>query len=79
MIGQTITMHDRSGKKQRKIVSEFYQYGKRIYNMVDPVTNEPHTALADDIDRWFKPNKPGTVLPKGSKGKNIVGKQRAWQ
>lgn len=74
MIGKTITIHDKSGKHQRKILSEYFQYGKRIYETVDTDTQKHGTALADVYDQMFK-TTPGKVL-KRSKGNPIVGRQR---
>lgn len=79
MIGQTITIDQRiSGKHMkatRKIVAEHYEYGRRIYDMIDPSTGGEHTAVADDIDRLFKPPARSKILPKGTKGPNILPKQ----
>lgn len=80
MIGQTIKIHTRQNGRPlvsvRKIDGEHYEYGRRIYDMTDPITGEPHTAVADDIDRMFKPTKIGRILPRGSKGPVIVGPQK---
>lgn len=74
MIGKTITIHDKSGKHQRKITGEYYQYGKRIYQTDDPQTKELGSALADVYDQMFK--TPGGKVLKRSKGNPIIGRQR---
>ena len=74
MIGKTVTIHDKTGKHQRKITGEYYQYGKRIYETEDTTTKQHGTALADVYDQMFK-TTPGKVL-KRSKGSPIIGRQK---
>ncbi|WPV66315.1 hypothetical protein [Chitinophaga sp. LS1] len=74
MIGKIVTRQDKNGKHQRKILSEYYQYGMRLYVTEDIDTKELGTALADVYDEFFK-TTPGRVL-KRSKGTPIVGRQK---
>lgn len=74
MIGKTVTRQDKSGKHHHKIISEYYQYGKRIYETENIETKERGTALADVYDRIFK-TTPGKIL-KRAKGNPIIGRQR---
>lgn len=74
---QIFTIYDRGIPRKRQITGELFQYGQRIYSLVDVDTKEEHTAHADTFDRMFV-GKKGPVSPKGYKGANIQHKQKVY-
>ena len=74
IIQRTFTIYEKGIPHKRKVIGEVFQYGQRIYELLDLDTKEPHTAHADTFDRMFVGAK-GKVIPKGFKGKTIGSKQ----
>ncbi|SKA30052.1 hypothetical protein SAMN04488128_103213 [Chitinophaga eiseniae] len=55
MIGQTFTISQNKVIRRLRVLSEFFQYGRRFYDVED--TSEPGVTtpfVADDFDKRFK-------------------------
>jgi len=76
IIGRTFSYTHHGVTADRKVIKEFYEGSKRVYRLLDLVTKEHTTAIADIFDRMFKHRSSGSVIrDKKHKGKNITSKQ----
>lgn len=73
MIGTTVTIHDKTGKHCRQILSEYYQYSRRFYETKDLDTGEIIPVVADVYDQMFK-TQPGKAIRR-KKGETILHRQ----
>lgn len=55
MIGKTFTRTENKVIIRRKVLSEYFQYGRRFYMTEDPeIPGVEIQTLADDFDRIYK-------------------------
>jgi hypothetical protein len=76
LIGRTFSYTHHGVTADRKVIQELYEGSKRLYRLLNLVTKERTTAIADIFDRIFKHRSSMPVVrDKKNKGKTIRSKQ----
>jgi|GEM_PF-4955329 len=67
MINRSFSYSENKVLVKRKVIAEYFQYGRRFYTIIDPANPKREIpALADEIDKRFK-TVPGKIKPRHAK------------